>query len=383
MKKRLFISIFLLFSFYLLEFKFLPVLSKNIKIGLVTSKNIDAGINESGKLINLVDGKAISNISRNDNLSFKVIENKIEIKKNNDILGLFTGPIKLSNKSNAGLIKCNNKWFRGELVLILRDNSITAINDIDIEDYLLSVVPSEMPHSWSIEALKAQSIAARTYAIGYFGRRIEKGYDLESSILDQVYNGVSAEKESTTMAVKDTNGLILADEKNTALITLFHSSGGGFTDSIENIWKFKKDIKPSKYIQPKPDYDDKSPYFNWERNFSYSKINNLLAELKVGQIKSFNPIGRSLSGRVLEIEITGEKAKKVLYGEELRMLLKLPSSKFTVSFNQSSINFTGKGYGHGLGLSQWGSKALAEKGFNYLQILTHYYNGARLIRISY
>ena len=359
----------------------LQALSKNIKIGLITSESpITIGSDTDGNLINSHTNTTINKITKKDSYLIQNVNGLIKVihKKSNAILGSFTGPIKLTPEKENGLVFCNKSWYRGELVILANGDkkNITIVNNIDLEKYLLSVVPSEMPNHWHKEVLKAQTVAARSYTLGYLGRRKNKGYDLESSVEDQVYLGVSSEKTSTSKAVKETEGIILVDKDNKPLIALYHSSGGGYTDSIENLWN----EKPSEYIQPKPDYDDNSPHFKWHKNFSISEVNNQLKNLEVGEIKDIIPLSKSISNRITWLKIIGTSGETLIRGEEFRKCLKLPSSKFNIDLGKTGVRFAGRGYGHGLGLSQWGAKTLADKGFTYDQILSHYYSGARLVK---
>lgn len=357
--------------------------SKDLKIGLITtSMPVKISSSDDALLINSFTNKLIQKIKKNEYFILNGSNGLISISDKTVKLGSFTGPIKLKPEKKDTLVKCNNHWYRGELIIfITRDKSnITVVNNVDLEDYLLSVVSSEIPNTWGKEALKAQSIAARSYAIGYLGRRKKKGYDLEPTIEDQLYLGVSSEKHSTSEAVKETKGLILFDKDNKPFIALYHSSGGGYTDSIENLWDTNH-IKPSTHIQPRPDYDDNSPHFKWLRNYKITNINKLLSNLGIGQITSIVPLSKSISGRVTWLKITGTESDTLIRGEEFRKCLKLPSSKFNFYLGKDELKIAGRGYGHGLGLSQWGAKELAENKFTHDQILAHYYPGTRLVKI--
>ena len=356
-------------------------LCKEIKIGLTTTQNpIIIGSDQNSTLINLQNNKVISKVNKLESYEVHNINGFLSIshKLSNTSLGTFSGPVKLISDKKNGLVCCNKKWYRGQLTIFTNPDkkSITIVNNIDLEDYLSSVVPSEIPFKWHKEVLKAQSVAARSYALGYLGRRKGKGYDLESSVEDQVYLGISSEKKTTSEAVKETSGIILVDENNNPLIALYHSSGGGYTDSIENLW----DEKPSAHIKPRPDYDDNSPHFKWFRNYKITDVDKLLANLNIGNVTNIIPVSKSISNRVTWVEITGTKGKTKIRGEEFRKYLKLPSSKFNLVLENEYLKLAGRGYGHGLGLSQWGAKALAEHGFSYKQILTHYYPGAMLVK---
>ena len=359
---------------------------KDIKIGLITTdKSAIIGSNQNGILINSFTNNLIAKTSKHEPYKIENINGLIKITdKSKNALGAFRGPIKLIPERQNGLVCCNNHWYRGELLLLTNGDkqNLTLVNNVDLEDYLLSVVSSEIPSNWNKEALKAQTVAARSYSLGYLGRRIEKGYDLESTVEDQVYLGIASEKGSATQAVKETKGIILVDKNNRPIIALYHSSGGGYTDSIDNLWDTKPSKNISDYIKARPDYDNNSPHFKWFRSYKIPELNNLLSSLNLGEITNIIPLKRSVANRIMWIKVIGTKGETTIRGEEFRKLLKLPSSKFNLNTANNTVKFAGSGYGHGLGMSQWGAKALAERGFKYDQILAHYYTGARLVKMK-
>ena len=371
-----------LFILTFLASSFNPALCREIKIGLLISKEaITISSNGTAKLINQNTDKEIERVARNQIIKIKNLNGTIQLFNitSNSPIGTFKGPVQFIPEERNTFVACNNNWYRGKLLLFTNNDpeNLTIINNVEIEDYLLSVVPSEIPSSWHREVLKAQAIAARSYSLGYLGRRSEKGYDLESTVEDQVYLGVKAEKKSTSQSVKETQGIILLDSENRPLIALYHSSGGGYTDSIENLWE----QEPSPHIQPRPDFDNNSPYFTWHRNYKISEFNKLFSDLQIGEITNISPLSRSISNRVTKLELTGTNGKELLRGEDFRRHLGLPSSKFNISIENQYVKFSGRGFGHGLGMSQWGAKALAEKGLSYTQILSHYYPGAKLVKM--
>ncbi len=149
-----------------------------------------------------------------------------------------------------GFVSTKEKWYRGNLIIKKTDEGLTIINDVGLEDYLLGVVPSEMPASWDIEALKAQAIAARSYTLANLGKRIFFGYDLKDTAEDQVYNGASAEKEKTNKAVLETKGKVLV--YNGKIINASYcASAGGKTRLASEVWN-----RELPYIHSVPSYDD-------------------------------------------------------------------------------------------------------------------------------
>jgi SpoIID/LytB domain protein len=287
-----------------------------------------------------------------------------------------------------GLFAINGKFYRGNLI-VLPQSALAAsgsgdasgqglgfnlINEIDLDDYLLGVVPSEMPSSWPLEALKAQAIAARTYALANLGKHGKDGYDLKDTTDDQVYSGVKAESSASNAAVAATDGVVMTYEGN-PICAYFHSASGGITESAENVWG-----KPLPYLRAVMDYDQQSPLSTWNRTFSVDQLESALAS-DIGKLLSIDVVSRSQSRRACQLLVSGSRGAQITNAETVRRLLKLPSTNFNVSVLDNAYLFSGRGFGHGLGLSQWGAKGLAEQGYNAAQILTYYYRNVSLERI--
>jgi stage II sporulation protein D len=244
--------------------------------------------------------------------------------------------------------------------------SVSVINILDLEDYLLSVLPSEMPATWPAEALKAQAVAARSYAVANLGKHAKDGFDVKATIEDQVYSGVSAERDSTNRAVAETEGVVIKFGGK-VITAFFHSAGGGFTELSENVWG-----RNLPYLKSVPDYDDASPHFAWTRQFTPDSLEKAFGQ-DLGQILNVMILTRSSANRVQDALLVGSNGTRYVTGDVLRSALKLPSTVFNVGCDENGYTFAGRGFGHGLGLSQWGAKALAEQGYNAAQILTYYY----------
>ena len=270
-----------------------------------------------------------------------------------------------SNKEVA-LFALGGKLYRGALILRpTANNGISAINVLDLEDYLLSVVPSEVPSLWPAEVLKAQAVAARSYAVANLGKHRAEGYDVKATVDDQVYRGVIAEAEETNNAVAQTNGLVLK-HNNQVISAFFHSTSGGSTELAENVWG-----KPLPYLKSVVDYDDASPQFNWKKTVNTATLAKSLGEDLLGVLV----VGRHPgdSRRVKDVLLVGKTSARLMSGADLRRTLNLPSTQFSLYQSDDMYIFSGRGSGHGLGLSQWGAKALADNGYNALQILSYYY----------
>lgn len=273
-----------------------------------------------------------------------------------------------------GYVWIGDRWYRGKTHLVLRDKGITAVNHVDLEHYLYSVVGAEAVSSWPIEALKAQAVAARSYALYKSIKESNGVYDVDTTVGTQVYKGLDSEYTTTHEAVNSTFGQVMTYD-NEVILAAFHSSSGGYTENVEDIWS-----SPLPYLRSVVDYDHQSPVFEWQQVIPVSKIRKLVAG--IGTVTGLQPAKMTPHGRVITMEVTGDRGRKTVTGKELREALDLRSTLFRVATDGKNLRIKGRGYGHGLGLSQWGAYYLARKGVNYHQILAHYYQSANLTKLE-
>ena len=273
-----------------------------------------------------------------------------------------------------GYVWIGDRWYRGKVQLVNQGNRLTAINHVDLEHYLYSVVGAEAVSSWPIEALKAQAVAARSYAL--YKRKTKKNslYDLDTTQSTQVYKGLDTEYLTTHEAVNSTVGQIMTYNGN-VILAAFHSSSGGHTENVEDIW-----TSPLPYLRGVIDYDHQSPVFEWNKTFSFNQIANLIGG--VGKVKTMIPEKTTPQGRVVTMKVIGDRGIQKISGKELRKILDLRSTLFRITTQGSQVQVYGRGFGHGLGLSQWGAYYLAKQGINYHQILVHYYQNTTLSQLN-
>lgn len=181
--------------------------------------------------------------------SIKAYDDSIAIKVKGRYYDCATNAIFISNPESKGFLATKRKWYRGDIIIYNIGGRLTVVNSLPLEQYLLGVVPSEMPPKWNIEAHKAQAIAARSYALANLNKRGSKGYDLKDTPLDQAYGGASSETEQTTRAVLSTRGEVLTYE-NKIIPAYYHASSGGKTFSAGQVWNH--DLP---YIQSVNGYD--------------------------------------------------------------------------------------------------------------------------------
>ena len=264
-----------------------------------------------------------------------------------------------------------DKRYAGKIKVTFSDDLIFAVNVIGIEDYLTSVVGAEMPYKWPLEALKAQAIASRTYALMKKGNA---SYDIDSTKMDQVYNGLESRTNKTRKAVNKTRSIVIVYE-NKLINALFHSSSGGMTENSEDVWD-----NAFPYLISVKDFDKDNPQLNWKKLYSEKDLINLFPE--IGGIQKMEILSISHTGRIKKIKVYGKYGSKVMKGKELRHQLDLKSTLFRFKFikrnNKEILMIKGMGSGHGVGMSQWGAKFMARKGYKANEILEHYYSGVEV-----
>ena len=275
--------------------------------------------------------------------------------------------------TNNGFAYIGDRWYRGKTLVVPDANGVTAVNYVDLEPYLYSVLGSEMSSTWPQEALKAQAVAARTYAI-YMQKSAKKGiYDLDDTQASQVYSGVASESSSTRAAVNATAGQVLT-YKNQVILAVFHACSGGHTENVEDVWSQRLP-----YLRGVRDFDQNIRGCQWEKMLSGEEINQQITG--VGNITSLIPSFTPF-GSIKRIKFLGDRGTLELKGDRVRQTFKLRSTRFTIIPEPTGLRLNGRGWGHGLGMSQWGAYNLAKHGANYLQILGHYYRGTSLAKIQ-
>ena len=338
--------------------------------------------------------KSIPLIIKGQKFSNKKIKG-LTVKKENNRTSLFfdkneqkiydlKNKVKLVVKSSDGRgIWVGQKRYSGILNLLVLDSEILVINILGIEKYLSSVVGSEMPAKWPLEALKAQAIASRTYALQQKGNPI---YDIDSTQKNQVYNGLESRTYKTARAVRSTRSLVLT-YKNKLINALFHSSSGGMTENSQDVWK-----NEYPYLSSVRDFDRNNPKLQWKKKFSSGELQKLFPE--IGGIKKIEILNITNTGRVKNVKIFGKYASDQISGVDIRKRMNLKSTfvrfKFVedkkyisdnynsnIPFEKTLIVF-GQGSGHGVGMSQWGARYMASKGQKAERILKHFYRGVRI-----
>ena len=310
----------------------------------------------------------------------------------------------LAPKKQKHCLWINHQYFRGIFELHPDPaDSFYVVNVLNLEDYLRGVLPPEIGERTpdEFEALKAQAVAARTYALSQQDKYAGKEYDLINDIRDQVYSGIKGERKLTDKAVLKTKGEVLTF-KGELIQAYYHSTCAGMTDDINEIWE----REPIPYLRGVNDDD----FCRWSKFYEWSELypaDELLDRLrrylstnggepeKVGtKLQEVNIVERSSGGRIRTLQAVTDAGSILLHKDQIRWAFGrhnkpgiLPSTNFSLHLQTNGDNsvdevlVTGYGYGHGVGMCQCGAIGMARYGYNYRKILTHYYSGVRIEKL--
>ena len=341
---------------------------------------------------------------------------------------------------NEIYVDLGERQYRGRIEIGTFGNScLKTVNIVELEEYLYSVVACEMTASWHMEALKAQAVCARSYAVCSTsfggGTHISQPYTINDTTASQVYRGYNSEHERSIEAVKATTGQLIY-YKGEPVKGFYSSTSGGSTENVEDVWG-----SPYGYLRQVSDIYELNPELGpWIMIFTKSEIEDLLYDnnINVGNVIDIRPNVLTNSGRVYAMEIVGDNGRHTITGEQLRLYFSLYSTKYKVvkygdnpdyvatvsSDKKANVNISesyiingsgeskkasqnleqyvvlsatnlmnypavtpdnsdtyylaGMGYGHGIGMSQSGALGMAENGFDYVKILKHYYTGVEI-----
>lgn len=426
MLKRLLLSIII---FSLLAFASTASAAEQIRVALAVGQatvelacEAELAVTEpDGKRASLPKGKYFVHVE-NGRLAF-------------DDKHAFASGVCLTQAAGKTLPQVNKRAYKGQLQLVVQDGRLLVVNQLPLEDYLACVLPAKTMVVWPDEVLKAQAVAARSYAL-YKKQHAARGYDITATDSELFYEGSGKriEKDAVTKLIRATRGQYLADGRGLAIESVSTSSSGGRTESAKNLWE-----REVSYLQSVEDYDSDSPEYSWEYRAVPALLESLLAQrgYATGRLTSIRlsplddkGVDRTLTGRVKYIVLSGENNTVQLSGSELMELLGLNSTLFDVETGtpvpetlkvpienyygmqigskdidikinednkpiwknlvrsyhmlsggkEEKIIFRGKGKGSGLGLSAWGARGLAnaDAKATYRTILAHYYPNTRL-----
>lgn len=276
-------------------------------------------------------------------------------------------------------IYIDGRIYRGEIKVLKSEKGLLVINTVNLEEYLYGVIRNEVSTWWPIEAIKAQTIVARTYALYQTREAKGKDYDVTADVGSQVYGGIFSEKWRTNKAVDNTKDKVLGFN-GTIFPTYYHATCGGGTLDASYLWKI--DLPPLKGV--KCDWCKRSPHYSWERWVLLREIKQKLeaAGYILGDVTGFEPTKVDPSGRILEIRIRGDISTVDIQGKDLRRIIGpdiLRSTNFKITVVGPYATFEGLGWGHGVGMCQWGAYYMARAGKKTDEILSFYYPGSKIV----
>ena len=266
----------------------------------------------------------------------------------------------------------------GLVHLVRKGKGFLVINRVDVEEYVKGVVPAEVSSTWHPEMLKAQAVAARTYALYQQMLSATREYDVVATVQDQVYRGKQGMDPVILRAVEDTRGLVVTYQ-DAPIYAAFSSTAAGLTEDAMNVWS--KDYPYLKGVECP--FDLMSPYYQWKSSFKMDTLEQNLRQqgFPVGKIATITPFSFSRGGRVAKLRVLHSGGELVLRGEELRKAVGytiIPSTQFAIELIGRDVVLSGFGAGHAVGMCQWGAKELAELGYPFTAILRYYYPGTEL-----
>ena len=276
----------------------------------------------------------------------------------------------------------NGQCYRGDISFIRTGTSkLTVVNTLELEDYLKGVVPKEIPDRWPLEAIKAQAIVARTYTLYIKKQKKYPLYDLTSDIFSQMYGGQSAEKYRTSLAVERTKSLVLIYNQKT-IPAYYHATCAGHTEDVGELWGGS--MSPLQGVVCV--FCKESPHMAWKRNLRLKDIQDKLNAqgYTLGLIKDIAIVERDQSQRIRDLKITTRDHKEVfISGKDFRNIIGpnlIKSNNYDIEMKGYFIDIYGKGWGHGVGLCQWGANFMAREGYSFGDILKYYYPGVEIMR---
>jgi stage II sporulation protein D len=309
------------------------------------------------------------------------IEGQLLVKRSKDGL-LVKGRVLKSLKASApASLQVNGKGYRGSIEVSLVDKGLLVVDELPLEEYLVGLINCEISSQWPIEAIKAQAVIARSYALYQMEARRNALYQLESSVMDQVYDGCDIEDSRAARGVRETAGEVLTFDGK-IIQAFYHSSCGGHTEASENVWGY-----PLPYLEGvECTYCLTAGAGKWDQVMPVKKIEAFLKnsgypvaglrEIKVGR--------RNKSGRLNDLTLISSRGSTIISAVNFRKAIGysvIKSTNLDVKMSGDEVIFSGVGYGHGVGLCQWGAKQRADDGFSYREILAYYYPGTQLERL--
>jgi len=287
-------------------------------------------------------------------------------------------------------VRIEGKRYRDSVTIRkTKTGKLTVINELGLESYIAGVLTREVDPAWPMESLKAQAVVSRTFTLSNLERHKSEGYSLCNKVHCQVYGGIDGENARTNKAIEETRGQVLV--YNGYLINaVFHSCCAGYTEDVRNVWE--NDCKTVKYLTAvKCKFCRDCPQYYWSKNVDESYLRKKLvargytgiAEITGIYFKDKTKSGRSKTIRIKYISKKDKTSEFNISSAKFRLFVDpwtIKSTKISSikRINDTTFKFTGNGWGHGVGMCQWGAKGMADKGYDYKEIVVHYYPSTKI-----
>lgn len=378
-----------------------------VRIGIVLdTSELQIGSTAGMRIVSLV-GAVLAEGRAGENWTIRIAGDRISGEAGSRRFGPADAPVRVEAVGD-GDITIAGKPYRGTALLQIDRGKLSAINVLDIEQYLLGVVPYEIGrlNPNLIEAVKAQAVAARTYAVGNLSSRVGRPFDFYATVADQVYGGKAGEDSVTNRAVRETRGEILT-HAGRPIIAYYSSTCGGQTASVPEVWPWRV---PQPYLRSVSDrkrsgsgaYCDTSNRYRWDVAWTGDSLRNILnvtlsrrlnRRIEIQRLEQLEITGKTRSGRAEALRIQYDGQTEIVRADSIRWVLhpdlnrSLNSSyllDFKVAMNDGEVarvEVHGAGWGHGIGMCQVGAIGRARDGQNYRDILTAYYSDVKIDRV--
>jgi stage II sporulation protein D len=276
-------------------------------------------------------------------------------------------------------IRLNGRDYSAALEIVRNGDGLAVVNDLPFEDYVAGVLRAEASEKWPLEMLRAQAVVARTYAAHHRNIAAGKPYHILASTLHQQYAGHVAALSPIWGAVRDTAGQVLLWEGE-VFPAFYHTESGGYTEDPRMIFASRNmpALKPVRC-----EFSAGSPHFYWSLDLRLAELTERLRknDVNVGPVTAIDVSERTPSLRAAVVTVHGGRGDARLRGNDFRRMIgydTLKSTLFAVAVDGEWARFSGRGYGHGAGMCQWGAKGMAEQGYSARQILEFFYPGTTL-----
>ncbi|MDU7151580.1 MAG: SpoIID/LytB domain-containing protein [Peptoniphilus grossensis] len=346
----------------------------DIKVGKSVNAKENLKLKSKSNLNIITSDNQVINSTNNKEIEVMFDGKNINVKGKNFKLANFPqdGAFLINSDSPIYVDKIKRNY-RGSISFRVNNGKLDIINNVQLDDYLRGVLPKEMSPEFPMESLKAQALCSRSFAINNFNKYIKKGYNLDDTTNSQVYYGKDVEEKSTDKAVETTLGEVIKYDGKIAE-TIFCASSGGYTVSSSDAWG--GNAVP--YLIAKED-----PYstHSWE----YTLKDSDLKKLNLSDVFGVNLDSMNTSNRVNNISFSTSKGDITMKAKDFRQKIgntRIKSTLFDIACDNNKIVVKGKGYGHGVGMSQYGAVEMAKKGNNYKDIIGFYFPGTNIEKIK-